>query len=361
LCETYGYSGIDTSISYDFTVDTDETYFEWAVNSFVYVSVIRYDTYNATCQYTLKATISSCAALGPAVTLAADNDLCLPYFNATLNFPLPLYNISSIGQYIGQITVPLNTAFIKGTINSTTPNLNLYGANYGVPTSSNYDCYVPSSQSVGGFYIYVLDCFVPRAGPFYFWLFDSSIVQETFNAFLLLQIDTCTAGHGGPACTDVVSVFTSTDVGKTFVLAGDATRYFSIDFTPGETFSINCTTNSSAIFGIRKNGFFGDYSGSDGRGYEDLEEYQGFSDIITKTLVAEDTTTGGTWYFGVSNPSSTNAISFSFTTATTNPTVAPTTQGPVATTDKSSHHSSAILVSIPSFLLAAFFALLSVL
>jgi len=212
---------------------------------------------------------------------------------------------------------------------------------------------------LGELYLYELVCLVPRAGPFYFFLFHDPAEFALFNASLFIEVKTCAAGTAGNDCQYPISQYTSTDVGKEYSVEPGEWRYFYVDITPnvGTMMEVIASANDSCYFYIRKGGFPDDVDGPTGVGYEFSDEYARIDDTTTarRVLTPEDTYTGGRWFLAVNND---NTVPISFNLNATMVTVAPTMETtPTGPTED--EQSSFAQMLLPSALIASILALLA--
>jgi len=337
---------------------------EWRVNSSLYIGVTRYYQDNNTCLYQMDVEITPCPTgyIGINSGTAAGN-ICYPARAAVAGLTFPVFNIPNNSTFFGLLTVPANTAALKGVVNASTNGLNLYGASYGPPNLAGGEsaCSTTTGTDIGnGMFMYELECLVPRSGLFVFAMTHDLAAFALFNATLRLDIQTCTSPNGGFNCSFNSTAFNpATDSGKAFIVPADGWRYFYYDFPAGANsqWSTTASSNSTGYLWFRQSGY--SYQNI----YESTHQYGSFSATsnATKYITTEDAYVGGRWFFGVQNTDDAAPASVTLF-STLSSTTPETTQGDstkdTPTTDADSSSATGLF---PLALAAALLALFSTL
>jgi len=362
--------GVTGNQTFTYNPSTEQSNFEWKINSWAYLAIGRYDSSDTEiCTYTLKTTVSHCDADVGVFIGGGLGTICIPYVNASVLAPIALTGLPSVAAFFGAVQVPQNTAYLHGFVNSTSANLVFHGASYGTPTFDRYHCVTGYPTPDGAtHYIYDLQCYTPRVGEFFFSLNNIAQTPESYDMTLQLTFKTCAAGFAGWNCTDVISKWLPANSGVPVVVPPQSYRYYYLDFDAGqgEGISLDVTVNQSSVFLVRPLGFPYDlYQADDGRGYEESDQRVRIdeTDVGHKVITAEDTYTGGRWYWAISIDNDT-PLSFTINANVTQDTnVIGTSDNSNLTAGEESQtgddSSNFALVCVPSALIAAILAFLA--
>jgi hypothetical protein len=336
--------GIGGTYYYNINPYVTEDLFEWSTNQNWYFGVGRYSSSYSddACAYTLQVTVNASCPTGSVGNGYYEENTCSgPYVNVAA---VPYYNnISSNSDSYDQLfkvnipTADVGHIFIQ--INSSYPDLYLYGKNYGSPTDEQYNCEVDDYTYSNGddFYYYDLYCYTPRIGDF----FIEIISDEAFNASLKITYLTCPSGFGGYNCTfqsvplnTSVQTFQVPYAGLTYGFA-----YVYVDIPgnySGGNIEVHASSGQEGEMIIR----FGGYP-EDSSDYGYLDEYQ-YQELPASFILNNfDTFVAGRWYFGLECDASSTGCTIAVsqnTSSTSGPvtTAAPSTTSHVSTTGSTS-------------------------
>jgi hypothetical protein len=301
------YDGIPGTYTQFLESDESDNLYEWEVNSWLYISVGRYDLDNtAACTYSFSATINGSCQTGSIGYGSSDQTQCAPYQTVTNGQGV---NITSDGvntfQAVYKMAVPLDVGHVLVSINSSDSSFYLTAKSFGAPYGSNYNCYESSYEyynSTTGLYYYNLYCYTPRAGAFYMFLTE----DYAFNATVSFSYLVCPTGMGGFNCTTTSVELNQTNaqtfnVPSTSSLSSAGFAYVYVDIPANYTGSDvtvvayqTGTQSGSSYLYMRYLGYPED---SSTYGYTTSYQYQSLP--ATFSLNNFDFVMGGRWYFGL--------------------------------------------------------------
>jgi hypothetical protein len=302
------YDGIPSTYYQLLDSSTEEDIYEWEVNSWLYIGVGRYGSYNTyTCTYSFTATINGSCQTGSIGVGDDDQTVCVPY--TTINSAAKM-NITGNGdnfQQVYKIDLPLDVGHVYIQINSTDTGFELAGKNYGAPYDSDYNC----DQSGYSYYdenttIYYMDyyCYTPRVGSFFMFLTNT---DYAFNASISISYLQCPTGMGGYNCTYSSVPLNETNAQTFFVPNtndGDEFAYVYVDIPAnytGPDYQVYGSSSQSGYLYIRYGGYPED---SSTYGYASSYQYSSLPSSFT--LNNFDFIMPGRWYFGLECYSGTN-------------------------------------------------------
>eukprot|EP01114_Cavostelium_apophysatum_P003856 TRINITY_DN13_c0_g1_i1.p1 TRINITY_DN13_c0_g1~~TRINITY_DN13_c0_g1_i1.p1 ORF type:complete len:512 (-),score=133.31 TRINITY_DN13_c0_g1_i1:98-1633(-) len=260
----------------NFTPYDSNYLYQFVVNKYWYFAVGKWSSsdYQDTCAYGLDVTIQSSCPVGQVATqvVSSTSTQCVPYtaLNGP-NYAIPARtNFNADGtmdftQY--KLNVTQNTGNIYVWVNSTSNDIDMYGRNYaGAGYYGDNNCETTTyTTSAGGFYIYEMWCFTPRAGSF-FLSFETD--DTGYSATFMVTAMICPAGKGGYNCTYNSTTLANATLPTTLTFAnmynsnvGSASytaAYWYIDIAPnsgGNVFVISATSPDSGYLMFRRDGY----------------------------------------------------------------------------------------------------------